>query len=149
MPPAKGCRGIQKEVRGVPTDDEIWGEILEIEVQDVAVPGRGNEFTEALARLYKFLITSQRCRGRAVEGARDVVQKLIVRKFALSILQRMPRDAARAMHWGEVRSASRNGRTKAGTCQALMFGGNRGPNRRVTVACDGMVLDGKECLRRS
>jgi len=103
MPPAKRCRGKETPVQ----DDEVWGDILNVEVKDVALPRTATEFMDALGRLDEFLTCFPALQGKGRASSKGhVLRKRLLRKFALSMLRRMPRDVARALPWGEVRAAT-------------------------------------------
>ena len=74
MPPAKRCRGMQKEVRDVHFDGEIWDKILEIEVQVVALPATTNELTDALEQLGKLFSHFPPLQGRASGKQKYIAQ---------------------------------------------------------------------------
>jgi hypothetical protein len=106
-PPAKRSRNEEHQVQIDATPD-VWDEFLKIEVNDVPIPKTTTDFTDALARLDGFFkhfpaqLLPQKTRASSKE---HLVRKCVIRKFAWSMLQKMPRDVARTLTWGGVGAA--------------------------------------------
>ena len=102
VPPPKRHRGNKTAVSGLRSGESAWFRFLKVKV-NVALPRTAKEFTGALTQLEKYFLhfppLNQTGRAR---------QTQMLRKFAVSMLQRMPRDAARAIPWGEVSAAMPN-----------------------------------------
>jgi hypothetical protein len=101
-PPAKRSRNEENQIQIDATPD-VWDEFLKIEVNDVPIPKTTTDFTDALARLDGFFkhFPAQLLPQKTRAGNQEhVVRKCLLRKFAWSMLQKMPRDVARTLTWG-------------------------------------------------